>query len=161
MKREDETKIIIGKSSMYVVIAERLLAITLTLFVLILTIKSELLFSKLISYQLVLAIPFFMLSMISQAKMIDLETTRKYYTFNKITSGMSIAFFYNALGLLISKYVFSLLGVLFFMVYLIGVLFFIYIDAGEKDIKKFYRDLIIIALIILGGLLPALGAIKF
>jgi hypothetical protein len=158
---EEENKAILGKSSMYVTIAARFLGLTMTLFVLILTIKSELLASRLISYQLVLSIPFFILYLVSQAKMVTLATTRKYYIFNKVTSGISFALFYNALGLLISRYVASLLGILFFASYLLGVLFFMYIDIEKKDIKRFYRDSLIIVIILLGGLLPALGIVIF
>ena len=94
--------------------------------------------------------------------MYRLEKDRlKYYIFNKITSGVSFALFYNALGLLISRYVASLLGILFFASYLLGVLFFMYIDLEKKDIKRFYRDSLIIAFVVIGGLLPALGIVIF
>ncbi len=160
-KKEDETEKILGKSSMYVSIATGYLGIIMTLFILILTINPELLDSKLISYQLVLSIPLSILHMVSRAKMIDFETTRDYYDFNKITSGLSFAFFYNALGLLISKNVEPLLATLFFIVYLLGVSFFIYTDLEKRNFKDLCKDILLMALIILGGVLPTLGVISF
>lgn len=160
-KEIEENEKIVGKSQMYVVIVAGFLGLVMTLFILILTIKIELIDSELISYQLVLSIPFFMLQLISQAKMVDISTIKQYYVFNRIVSGISFAFLYNSLGLLISKYVSSSLGVLFFMIYMMGICFFMHNDLKTKDIRKIYRDSIIMVLVLLLGLLPALGIIQF
>src|SRR3989338_2475975 len=101
----DDKKSYGNSSPMYVAIFARLLGLSATILVLILTIKSELLAYDIITYQLVLAIPFLVIAMLSEAKIRHSENLKKYFFINKISSAFAYALIFNTLGLLVSRYV--------------------------------------------------------
>ena len=133
------------------------LSITMTLFVLILTVKSELLSSKLITLQLVFAVSFWIATLMSQVKIVDHESLKRYYLFSKLSSGIALAFLYNTIGLLVARYVYLGIGLIFLSLYLIYVL---YSDIILKR-KITFRGVMILAILIFGGILPALGILFF
>src|SRR3989338_3405200 len=102
------------RSPLYVAVDARFLGITITIFILILTFKSELLSSWLIATQLILSIPLWIAALIAQSKIIDSQSLDKYYNLTKFSSGIALAFIYNVLGLLTVKYVFVSTGLIFF-----------------------------------------------
>jgi hypothetical protein len=142
-----------GRSSMHVSFATRLLGLTITLFILILTVKAELLDYTPLAWQLILAIPLLFASLIVNTKIISQETFEKYRIFNLLVTSISTAFIANALGLLISKYISHIIGLAYFILF-IGIYGYFFV----KDLKqrKIYNETIIILIIILLGLLPAL-----
>jgi len=151
-----------NRSSMEVAISSRLLGIVITIFILILTIKSELLAYKIMAIQLVLAIPFVIGAMISSSKILTHQTLKRYVIINRICSSAASAFIFNTIGLLISKYVSLTIGVLYFIVFILILLEFIFIDLDKSDIKnKLIHEILIILLMIFFGLLPTLGLVIF
>jgi len=144
-----------GRSSMHVSFATRLLGMTITLFILLLTVKAELLEYAPIAWQLSLAIPLLFASLIVNTKIICEETFNKYRTFNLIITSFSTALIANTIGLLISKYVSHLIGVSYFALFIILYGYFF-----AKDFKagKIYNETIIILMLLLFGLIPSLLA---
>jgi hypothetical protein len=142
-----------GKSSMYVAITSRLLGLATTIFILMLTIKSELLSNFIITSQLVLSIPFLLGSMLSCAKIIGAVSLKKYVIMFRATNATAIALLFNTLGLLVSMYISRVMGILFF-ISLLGVFFFLIALDYRKT--RLYSEGITFVLIVLLGLLPVL-----
>lgn len=142
-----------GRSSMNVSFATRLLGLTITLFILILTVKAELLEYTPLAWQLSLVIPLLFASLIVNAKIISQETFDKYRTFTLIVNSISAALVANTLGLLITKYVSHIIGMSYFAIF-IGIYGYFFFKDWEE--RKIYNETIIILLIILLGLLPAI-----
>lgn len=145
-------KNISARSAMQVALITRLLGITVTVFILILTVKSELLNYRIITWQLVLAIPLLFVAMISNSKIISRATFKEYRTFNLMVNSVSIALILNTFGLLVSKYVSAVIGTAFFLVFLGCYSYFLI-----KDWKtgKIYNELLIMLLLLLFGFLPS------
>ncbi|MEM2956251.1 MAG: hypothetical protein QW041_01600 [Candidatus Pacearchaeota archaeon] len=100
--------------------------------------------------------------MLSDAKIVNLENLRIYKFINRICFFLSIALVLNSLGLLISKYVSLIGGILFFALLLIILAYFSVIALAKKQgIYKFINETFSFILIFLFGLLPALGIITF
>jgi len=141
---------------MQVAFTTRLLATTLTLLTLILTIKSELLDSKPIAWQLALSIPILFAAMISNSKIIDKKSFDKYKNFNLLVNAVSIALVANPIGLLIANYISKAMGISYFLI-LIGI--YIYFFIKDFKAKKYFNEMIIILLLIILGLIPTILSI--
>jgi len=145
------------RSSMEVTIGSRLLGVAMTIFILILTIKSELLSYTIMTMQLVFAIPFLIGAMISNSKIINRQTLTRYLVLNRVTSAIASAFLFNTIGLLVAKYVSELLGIFFFLVFIALLVVFVFIDLDKTTIRiKLMNEILIILLMIFLGLIPAL-----
>jgi hypothetical protein len=142
-----------GRSSMQVATTTRLLGMTITLFILILTMKAELLEFHYVAWQLSLVIPILFASMVSNSKIIDQTSFDKYRNFNLVMNSVSIALIANTIGLLISKYVSVFIGMAYFILFMGVYLFFFCKDFKNK---KFYNELIILILLFSFGIIPLL-----
>lgn len=144
----------VGKrSSMYVAICSRLLGIVITIFILILNLKSELLSNPYVTFQLILSIPLLMGSMLSQTKITNEDKLKKYYILNRVTTALAYGFLFNAIGLLVSIYVSLLAGVLFFVSIILIFLIMMTLDCDKKKIFNEGLSILVFAFL---GLLPAL-----
>jgi hypothetical protein len=142
-----------GRSSMHVSVATRLLGMTITLFILILTVKAELLEYAPIAWQLSLAIPILIASLVVNTKIICQDTFEKYKNFNLLVNSVSIALVANTIGLLISKYISQTIGISYFVLF---ILLYSYFFIKDLKSRKVYNETIIIILMILLGLIPSL-----
>jgi hypothetical protein len=142
-----------ARSSTNMALTTRLFGVLLTVFVLILTVKSELLQYKIITLQLVLAIPITFISMVINSKIHNEKSFFKYRTLNIITASFSISLILNSLGLLVTRYVSITAGILFFVVLIIAYGLFFIIDMKDR---KVFNELIIILMLLIFGLLPSL-----
>jgi hypothetical protein len=142
-----------GRSSMHVSFATRLLGMTITLFILILTVKAELLEYTPIAWQLSLAIPLLIASLVVNTKIICQETFDKYKKFNLLVTSVSIALVANTIGLLISRYISHVIGISYFVLFIALYTYFLIKDLKSR---KIYNETIIILLIFLLGLLPTM-----
>lgn len=158
-KRDDEQRL--KRSPLYVTSDARFLGITITIFILILTVKSELLSSWLIATQLILSIPLWISALISQSKIVDSQSLSKYYTLSKFSSGIALAFIYNVIGLLTVKYIFVSTGLIFFALFAVYQLYntIYHIKIGKTS--RTFRDILLLLILILGGVLPALRIVHF
>ena len=149
----DKNKNYSARSSTNMALTTRLFGVLLTVFILILTVKSELLHYKIITMQLVLAIPITFISMVINSKIHNEKSFLKYRTLNIITASFSISLILNSLGLLVTRYVSAYAGILFFIVLIISYALFFIIDMKDR---KVYNELIIILMLLIFGLLPSL-----
>jgi len=138
---------------MNISIASRLLNVSITIFVLILTIKSGLLEKEIIVLQLVLSVPFLLISMITNAKIVDRGSLKDYYLLNRITNSIGISLMINGVGLLVANYTARYIGVVFFAVTIFLLSLLLYLDFNKR---KLYNEILMIALIFFLGLLPVL-----
>ena len=141
------------RSPMNISIASRLLNVSITIFVLILTIKSGLLEKEIIVLQLVLSVPFLLISMITNAKIVDRGSLKDYYLLNRITNSIGISLMINGVGLLVANYTARYIGVVFFAVTIFLLSLLLYLDFNKR---KLYNEILMIALIFFLGLLPVL-----
>jgi hypothetical protein len=141
------------RSPMNISIVSRLLSVSITVFILILTLKSDLLEKKVIIFQLVLSIPLLLASMISNAKIVDLDSFKDYYLFNRITNTSGIALVFNTVGLLITNYVSKTIGIAFFVLLLLLLSCLLYLDFNRR---KIYNELLIMTIVFFLGLIPAM-----
>lgn len=148
-----KTKNYSARSATNLTLVTRLFSALLTVFILILTVKSELLKYDLISLQLVLAIPITFISMVVSARIHDKESFERYKILNLVIASVSISLVLNSLGLLITKYVSMYAGLLFFMILVLAYTSFFIIDS---KFRKVYHELIILSMITLLGLLPSI-----
>jgi hypothetical protein len=141
------------RSPMNISIASRLLGVAITMFVLILTIKSDLLNKDIIILQLALCIPFLLVSMITNAKIVDLDSLKDYYLPNRIANSIGISLIINTIGLLVANYTARYIGILFFILLILLLGCLIYLDFNKR---KLYNEVLMIALIFFFGLLPSI-----
>ena len=150
------------RSSMEVTIGSRLLGVAITIFILIVTIKSELLAYTVMTAQLILALPFLMAAMISNSKIVNQKTLGSYRILNRVTSAIASAFLFNTLGLMVAKYVSFVIGILFFVIFILLLIVLIFIDLDKTTTQnKLISEVLMIVLMITLGLLPALGLYGF
>jgi hypothetical protein len=142
---------------MYVSIDSRLLGVAITVFILILTIKSQILEHNWITLQLVLSIPLLIGAMMSNARMVDIESFKEYYVLNRVSNSLGSALVFNSLGLLIASFVSLTAGISYFII--LGLILAAMMIKFNK--RKIYNELLMLIAIIIGGLLPALGVFSF
>lgn len=148
------------RSNMEVAIDSRLLGVAITIFILILTIKSDLLSYSIMTAQLILSLPFLMAAMISNSKIVNKHTLKSYHVINRITSSIAIAFLFNTLGLLVARYISFRIGVFFFMIFIVLLFALMFIDLEKSTmVNKLMTEVLMIVLMVLFGLLPALGVV--
>jgi len=148
------------RSSMEIAIDSRLLGVIITIFILILTIKSEVLNYAVMTAQLVLAIPFLLGAMISNSRIVNNQTLKRYLTVNRVCSAIAFALIFNTIGLLISKYVSLTLGMLFFLGFIGIITVFIFIDIDKSTWRnKLLYEILMMALMVVLGIIPALELI--
>lgn len=158
-KKDEEQRL--KRSPLYVTVDSRFLGITITVFILILTVKSELLSSSLIATQLILSIPLWIAALASQSKIVDSQSLKKYYLLTKFSSSIALAFLYNVLGLLVVRYVFISTGLMFFALFLAYQIYgaAYHIKIGKTN--RIFRDILLILILVFGGILPSLKIIYF
>jgi len=150
------------RSSMEVTIGSRLLGVAITIFILIVTIKFELLAYTIMTAQLIMSLPFLMAAMISNSKIVNQKTLGSYRILNRTTSAIASAFLFNTLGLMVAKYISFWIGILFFVIFIILLTILIFIDLDKTTIEnKLVSEVLMIAIMIFLGLIPALGVYGF
>lgn len=137
---------------MQVNLITRLLGMAITVFILVLTVKSELLAYKVVAWQLALSIPFLFMALLTNTKITDVQSFREHKTFCLYMNSVAIALLFNSVGLLVTRYVASLVGFAYFVFFIMGYTYFMI-----KDWKynKIHNEVLIIALMVLLGLIPA------
>lgn len=149
VKKENINK----RSPMNVSIESRLLGVSITIFVLLLTLKSELLEKDIIILQLALSMPLLLASMISNAKIVDKDSFKDYYLFNRLTNSAGNALVFNTVGLLVANYISKIIGIVFFILLLVLLGCLLYLDFNKR---KVYNELMMIFIVLILGLLPAI-----
>ncbi|MBU3941070.1 MAG: hypothetical protein KKH88_04040 [Nanoarchaeota archaeon] len=158
---KDSKRVIREKASYRLAMNIRLIAVSFIVFIFILTTRPEILTEKLIfSFQLILAIPFILMSCMSLSKMGYSKRSDKWKGFSWFNFVIGYAFLLNAIGILIAIYVNLLLAVLFFSaIWILQIAYSILEVSYDKFAKweSVLKDGFFILLQIILGLLPALG----
>ena len=146
-------KSVASRSAMNTTMMTRLLGMIVTLFILILTVKSELLEYTTVTWQLALSIPLLFGALVINSKITDERELNRYRKFNLFINSCSIALVSNVIGLLVMKYVSIGIGFAYFALF-IGIYSYFLIK-DWKD-KKIYNELLVISISVLFGLIPTI-----
>lgn len=141
----------------------RLLGVAITIFVLIVTLKSEILTdNKIITYELVLAIPFLLTSSLARSKLGYSSRPEKWNFLGWITYIIGYALLLNVIGIIVALYLDLNLAILFFVISWILSIVYSTIEVSYKKEKlkeRIFKDSFFILLQLFLGLLPALRII--
>ena len=156
--REDKSKV---TATAKVEINLYLLAITFTLFTFIIAINPALIRDNAyLSLQLTLAIPLLISSTFARTKLIHREKPSVWATYGFVTFILAYAFLINVVGILLSTLVSTRIGMVFWGVNIVLSLLYFSLEVIEDNDKvssRVWKDIVFIAIILAGGLLPVLG----
>jgi hypothetical protein len=137
-----------------------LLAIVITLFGLVATIKPEMVSQNpIFTLQLSLAIPFFICGLFSRIKEATYHDSSSWYVLGFISFTLAYGFFINSVGLMLSFITAIYVSIAFFAVNTLLTLTRAAITVSYSPSKlkeRLFREIIHIALIVFLGVLPAL-----
>lgn len=137
-----------------------LLAVAFIIFALTISFKASLFKSIwLLAFQSTLAMPLLLASLFACAKVGVADRVKMWEKFSYITSTLAYAFLINVVGLLLAQFSTKTMGVVFFIANILMAAIYSYLEIKENPSKlrsRIYKDVFFAALIILGGLLPAL-----
>lgn len=149
------------KSKLRLDVNRTLLAISFTVFALIISINPSLLKNSLIvSLQLTISIPLFLSSIFARSKLAHAKEINLWENYGFVTFLVGYAFLINVVGNLLSISAGIFLGLAFFGVNMVLPIVYSCIEVKENKYKfwsRFRKDFIFILLIVLGGVLPSLG----
>jgi len=138
----------------------RLIGVAITIFVLIITLRSEILTeNKIITYELVLAIPFLLSSSLARSKLGYSSHPMKWNWLGWITYIIGYALLLNVVGIIVAFYLDVNLSILFFIVNWILCIVYSLIEISYKKERlkeRLFKDSFFILLQLFLGLLPAL-----
>lgn len=142
-----------------------LLAISFTTFTFIVTRNPDLLQKNiLLTLQLVCAIPLLMASTLSRSKLIAHWEKKRFDQFAYITFLFAYAFIINTIGIILFSVVSFFAGYVFFFINLIIPVIYSWIEVSyDRGVlgERISKDALFIFLLIVLGLLPALGILNF
>jgi O-antigen ligase len=153
-----------SKASNRVALNRSLLAIVISVFFLIVNVKEGLLLQQILTFQLILAIPLFLTSILSYAKVSYKEEVKKWDLFGWVTFMLGYAFLLNIIGILVGNILGILMALLFFLFVWILLLIYSFIDISynKKVIKeRLAKDLLFILVQFFLGVLVVLKIVKF
>jgi hypothetical protein len=137
-----------------------LLAICFTVFTLVVTIQPGLLRNTFLSLQLILSIPLLISSIHARIKMSYNRDAKKWDQFGFITFIIAYSFLINSVGILLGYFVGASIIITFFIVNIILAVIYSAIkvsyDSREYH-KRIIEDGMFVLLLLLLGMLPALG----
>jgi hypothetical protein len=142
-----------------------LLGICFTLFVIITALKAPLLENPFLSLQLTLAIPFFLTASFSRSKFVEKhQRIKRWELFSYITFILGYSLLLNSTGILLATIAAKWLAIPFFVLNIILAILYSVMevfDDHSKLKKRLFRDGLFAVIILLFGLLPALGIYGF
>jgi len=138
-----------------------LIAISFTIFGLIISINPELLKgSFLIPLQLTLAIPLLLSCMYARSKLLTSRKPQMWEDYGYVTYLLGYSFIVNVIGILLSASVSLFVGMTFLLFNILSSVIYSVFEVMEDKYKirsRIKKDLFFALLILLGGILPALG----
>jgi len=103
------------KASSRIALDRSLLAVVIGVFFLTINLKEELLFQKILSLQLILAIPLFITSILAYSKVGYRKKIERWNMLGWITFIFGYAFLLNVIGILIGEVTGIMMAILFFI----------------------------------------------
>ena len=142
-----------------------LLGICFTIFTFIISIRPELLIRDyVLTLQLVCSIPLFMSTIFARIKAGHLKKAKYVGAYGSTTFLLGYTFLVNVVGLLTSNFISLKISMIFFIVNILAALSYTIVQIGDHKNtwkRRIIKDGAFIILIILLGILPALGYISF
>ena len=137
-----------------------LLSTCLLLFTFIISINPDILMKSLfLSIQLSLSIPFFMGAIFARTKLAYAKNPQIWDKLGFIEFILGYGFLVNAIGIMMELLLTPLIGILYFIVNILGALIYSAMDIkseGRNMKDRIYKDLFFILILIFLGILPAL-----
>jgi len=157
--KEAEKNILKSKSRLKVNLT--LLGICFTIFTFIIAVNPSLFKANLfLASQLTIAIPIFITSIFARTRLGYSKKPKIWNKYGFITFMIAYSFLINVIGILLSTLVSLSMGMVFFVMNIISVLTYSYVEIKEDKAKiksRVKKDLIFILILIFGGILPSLG----
>jgi hypothetical protein len=136
-------------------------SVAITIFVFILATNPEILKSTMaLPIEITFAIPLFITSIFARSKLLHAKKPDMWETYGSTTFMLGYAFMVNVIGILLSFFINLNIGIIFFLFSILISLVYSVLDVIEDDYKwkrRILKDLGFIALLVVGGILPALG----
>jgi len=151
-----------AKASTRIALNRSLLAIIISVFFLIINLREEILFQKILTVQLVLAIPLFITSILSYSKIGYRNEIKRWNILGYITFIFAYAFMLNVIGILLGDIVGVAIALTFFASSWILTLTYSFVDIGyNKSVikERIIKDSLFISIQIIFGVLVVLGVI--
>jgi len=151
-----------AKASTRIALNRSLLAIIISVFFLIINLREEILFQKILTVQLVLAIPLFITSILSYSKIGYRNEIKRWNILGYITFIFAYAFMLNVIGILLGDIVGVAIALIFFASSWILTLTYSFVDISyDKSVikERIIKDSLFISIQIILGVLVVLGVI--
>ncbi|MDO8468048.1 MAG: hypothetical protein Q7S56_03840 [Nanoarchaeota archaeon] len=161
MKKEEVEKNQV-KAQIHTNISITLIFITCTIFAFVITVNNDILKDDyVLALQLTLALPFLMSSSLAKSKIAEAANYIKSLdNFGYLCYIIGYTFFVNTIGLLLATFVSVKVSMIFFGANIVmALLYSVVITTYNKKqvFSRLLKDGLFILLIVLGGILPALG----
>ena len=151
-----------GKAKIKLEVNLWLLAIAFTLFTFIVTINPGLIRENVfLSLQITLAIPLLCSSMLARAKLCYSEKPGKWESYGFITYILAYGFLINVVGILLSILASIEMAIYFWVLNIISAVIYSTLEVTEDNEKisdRILKDGVFVVILLLLGILPALGA---
>ena len=149
------------KSDMRIRINLTLLGVCFTLFTFLVAFNPSLLQENLyLTFQLVCAIPLLMTSVLSHSKSSYTPEVVRWKNFAFFTFLLAYAFLINVIGMFLILFISVFVGFAFFGLNIFLALVYSRLEISyqpSRTMERFFKDMIFLGIIILLGILPALG----
>jgi len=136
-------------------------SVAITIFVFILATNPNILRATFaLPIQITFAIPLFITSIFARSKLPHAKKPEMWETYGATTFLLGYAFIMNIIGILLATLINLQIGLIFFLFSIFISLFYSVLDVIEDDYKwkrRLVKDGAFILVLILGGILPALG----
>ncbi|MFA6073693.1 MAG: hypothetical protein WC758_06260 [Candidatus Woesearchaeota archaeon] len=136
-------------------------SVAITIFIFILATNPAMLRSTLaFPIQITFAIPLFITSIFARSKLVRSKKTAMWDNYGTITFLLGYACIVNVIGILLAYFINLKIGLIFFLFSIFISLIYSVLDVIEDDYKwkrRVVKDLGFIILLIVGGILPAMG----
>ena len=149
-----------AKADMRININIALLSIGFVIFTFIAAIKPDLLRNNIIlAAELSVSIPFILSSSLARIKCLRKESCAKWDKFASLTFVVGYGFLISSIGIMLSVLVLPMISIIFFLIniILVAVYSFLEISYDDNKAREVGREVLFVAIIILMGVLPALG----
>ena len=149
-----------SKSSNRIGINRSLIAIAIGIFFLAVNLKKQILLEEILVLQLVLSIPMLLVSTLAYSKLGYREKTDKWNILAWVTFIFGYTFLLNIIGILLSDTVGIRTALIYFIVTWVVSLVYSLIDISYNRIvwkERLIKDILFTLIIILLGILPAIG----
>lgn len=149
-----------SKASSRISLNRSLLAMVVGVFFMTINLRPEILFQKVLAFQLILAMPLFVTSILAYSKMGYKSKIKNWNTLGWVTFTMGYACLLNVVGILIGDIISVSLALMFFAITWIFIIIYAIVDITydrEKVRDRLFKDGLFVLIQIIFGVLVVLG----